>query len=441
MSYRFLFIFILLLAPITQSCVKNDSAKDSAPSPSSSSLEVPMGGNAWKVNKEAGSEDKITDNGIQSWQDENTEFNAFFRVENEGSIKLWLHAQRVEATSSLKVKIGAKEEIVEIKNTDFDDIYVGEWEVDEKGYVKVEIIGNSKEDKHFPNIKSLKIEGSAIDKETSFVENNEGSFFYWGRRGPSAHLNYLLPKDKDIQWSYNEVTVPKGEDALGSFFMSNGFGQGYFGFQVNSEQERRVLFSVWSPFETDNPEEIPEDYKIKLLRKGDGVHIGEFGNEGSGGQSFLRYDWKAGNTYKFLMKVEPIENEYTNYTAWFYAPEEADWKLIASWSRPKTNTWLTNFHSFLENFIPQEGIVERKAFFNNQWVVDVDGNWIELNQVKFSADNTARKGYRMDYAGGEENGQFYLRNCGFFDEYTTINEEFERPKTNQKPAIDLNNLP
>jgi hypothetical protein len=47
-----------------------------------------------------------------------------------------------------------------------------------------------------------------------------------------------------------EITVPVGQDPIGSYFMANGFGEGYFGFQVNSKTERRVLFSVWSPFRT-----------------------------------------------------------------------------------------------------------------------------------------------------------------------------------------------
>ena len=52
--------------------------------------------------------------------------------------------------------------------------------------------------------------------------------------------------------------VPEGNDVLGSYFMANGFAQGYFGIQVNSPTERRILFSVWSPFHTDDPSEIPD---------------------------------------------------------------------------------------------------------------------------------------------------------------------------------------
>ncbi len=61
---------------------------------------------------------------------------------------------------------------------------------------------------------------------------------------------------------------------IGSYFMANGFGQGYFGIQVNSASERRILFSVWSPFSTNNPREIPDDQRITLLKKGEPVHAG-----------------------------------------------------------------------------------------------------------------------------------------------------------------------
>ena len=97
----------------------------------------------------------------------------------------------------------------------------------------------------------------------------------------------------NAEWFYNEITVPAGNDVIGSYFMADGFKEGYFGMQVNSPTERHILFSVWSPFQTDDPASIPEDKKIILLKKGANVHAGEFGNEGSGGQSYLNYNWKA----------------------------------------------------------------------------------------------------------------------------------------------------
>lgn len=174
---------------------------------------------------------------------------------------------------------------------------------------------------------------------------------------PSVHLNYETPKDVSLQYAYSEITVPVGMDIEGSYFMANGFVEGYFGFQVNGPQERRVLFSVWSPYKTDNPKDIPEEQRIAKLASGPGVRVGEFGNEGSGGQSFLVYPWKAGVTYRFLTEVkpDPTSKEHTHYTAWFGDKSQDEWRLIASFRRPKTSTYLKGFHSFLENFNPQFG--------------------------------------------------------------------------------------
>jgi len=37
---------------------------------------------------------------------------------------------------------------------------------------------------------------------------------------------------KDVEWFYNEIFVPKDCDVVGSYYMANGFQQGYFGMQV-----------------------------------------------------------------------------------------------------------------------------------------------------------------------------------------------------------------
>lgn len=402
---------------------------------------IPVGGNTWQTTEVSGRQKSITNDGIQAWDNEAAVFHTFFRVNKAGSLKLWMRAASQEGESTVQIKIGDQSKNIVLNRQEFTDIYVGDWNLVDTGYVKIELKGIAKEGKFYPDVASYTIAGTAVEEDTKFVKNNEGNFFYWGRRGPSVHLRYPVQESMEAKWYYNEITVPEGEDVVGSYYMANGFSGGYFGIQVNSDSERRVLFSVWSPFVTDNPEDIPEDQRIKLLKKGKDVNTGEFGNEGSGGQSFLRYNWKAGNTYKFLLKGEPVGNDYTEYSAWFFAPEEEKWRLIASFSRPKTNSWLTGFHSFLENFIPEQGAFERKVIFSNQWVADKNNQWTELTDAVFSADNTARQGYRMDYGGGEGAKGFYLRNCGFFDDYTPIGTAFKRPPLKKEPEVDLNNLP
>ena len=280
-----------------------------------------------------------------------------------------------------------------------------------------------------------------MDEVTAFVRTDEGNFYYWGRRGPSVHLNYPTPAGADVEWFYNEVTVPEGQDVLGSYFMANGFAEGYFGMQVNSATERRILFSVWSPYKTDDPKSIPDDQKIKMLRKGEDVHTGEFGNEGAGGQSYLRYNWQTGNTYRFLLQGTPSGDSTTTYTAYFFAPEQGTWRLVASFKRPHTHTYLKRLHSFLENFIPDTGDKGRRVYFGNQWIRGTSGSWAELTQARFTADATARKGYRMDYAGGSDKQRFFLQNCGFFADYTEIGKEFDRTATGRGPVVELGKLP
>jgi len=178
-----------------------------------------------------------------------------------------------------------------------------------------------------------------------------------------------------------------------------------------------------------------------MLKKGPNVHTGEFGNEGSGGQSYMLYNWKAGNTYKFLVQGKPTGNNHTTYTTWFFAPELGKWQLIASFSRPQTNTYLKGLHSFLENFEPENGITTRHVLFNNQWIADNNGRWAEINKAHFTNDATAMKGYRMDYAGGIDGGAFYLKNCGFFNTYTKRGIELVRPNGGKAPDVELDKLP
>lgn len=400
-------------------------------------IEVPMAGNSWQIGDVSEGRDPISKAGIEQWNSSDKRIKAFVRVGKTGTMSVWLKA-KIDSPSTLHVTIADETKTVKLKAQDKKMSYLGDWNIPDTGYVSILLTGKPV---HLSDIETLGIHGTAVDKAVHFVKNDKGNFFYWGRRGPSTHLNYQVPENEDIAYYYNEVTVPFGNDLVGSYFMANGFSGGYFGMQVNSQTERRILFSVWSPYQTDDPKTIPLDHQIKLLKKGQHVHTGEFGNEGAGGQSYFKFNWKAGTTYKFLLKGEPVAGNYTNYTAWFFAPEMGSWKLIASFSRPQTSSWLKGFHSFLENFSPEQGIYKRKVLFGNQWVIDRKGNWHEVSKARFSADNTARVGYRLDYSGGSEEGRFYLHNFGFFDHYTPIGTTFEKTLKNNKPIIDFDKLP
>jgi hypothetical protein len=404
-------------------------------------ISLPLGGNAYS-SLHQDSERTLSNRGIVNWSNPKEYFTAYFRVSKPGTITVSLSDKPiVDGQSVLEFAINNQSKKVSFDETKSFEGKIGEWTIKDTGYVALTIKGMSKTGAKFPSIQTLSVIGTATEGKTAYVKNNEGNFFHWGRRGPSVHLNYQQPENVNAAWYYNEVTVPKGEDILGSYFMANGFGEGYFGMQVNSPTERHILFSVWSPFNTDDPKSIPESHKIKMLKKGVGVHTGEFGNEGAGGQSYLNYMWKAGNTYKFLLHGVPGKDSLTTYTAYFFAPEVNKWQLIASFTRPQTKTYLKRFHSFLENFSPVQGDLSRKVLFDNQWICDDKGVWSELKTARFTTDNTGMKGYRMDYQGGVDKGAFYLKNGGFFNDYTTPKKVLARTSIGKKPEIDFNKLP
>ena len=399
-------------------------------------LEFPLGGNAFSSARDSKT---VSNKGLVQWSDPKEHFKMYVRTTAFGKLSIGTGDFIAKEDASLSFEINGVAKTIDFVSGKPSSKIIS-WELTDTGYTTILLKGIKKQGEYFPALEKLYLEGKALTGNTAFVRNNEGNFFYWGRRGPSTHLSYTMPTNMDVTYFYNELTVPKDEDIIGSYYMANGFAEGYFGIQVNSETERRILFSVWSPFNTDDPKSIPEDQKIKMLKKGKDVYTGEFGNEGSGGQSYLKLPWKAGNTYKFLLKGVPEADSTTTYSAWFYAPEEGDWRLIASFKRPKTKTYLKRFHSFLENFIPQTGDISRKVLFNNQWVGDASGNWKELTDARFTIDNTGNVKYRLDYAGGEEKGGFFLMNCGFFDNFTPARSTFSRPAGNKQPNIDFKKL-
>ncbi|MBO0948049.1 DUF3472 domain-containing protein [Fibrella forsythiae] len=404
------------------------------------SFRVPLGGNSW-IRTATGKAATLTKDGLSDWTNPANSIDTYVRFEKAGMVRLSTYLRVPTGKSRLRVSLMGQSKEVDVQGADLAEHELGIWPVTKPGYVTISLQGISKTGKTFADVTDVGISGEPVDEQTSFVRTNDGNFFHWGRRGPSVHLRYPLPADTEAEWFYNEVTVPTGNDVIGSYYMANGFGEGYFGMQVNSPTERRILFSVWSPFQTDDPKSIPDDQKIRLARKGTGVITNDFGKEGAGGQSFLRYNWQAGQTYKFLLHAQPGPDSYTTYTAYFGAPDSANWRLIASFKRPKTTTYLKSLYSFLENFTPETGNQQREAYFGNQWIRRKEGQWQELTTCQFTGDNTARKSFRKDYAGGLQNGRFVLRNCGFFDDYTPLGSPFTRPATNQAPTIDLDRLP
>ena len=234
---------------------------------------------------------------------------------------------------------------------------------------------------------------------------------------------------------YCEVTAV--EDPVTTFYMACGWHLGYFGMQVNSPTERRLIFSVWdSGNEAVDRNKVGEENRVKLMGKGEDVSAGDFGNEGTGGHSHLKFRWKTGESQRFIVTAQPTNETFTIFSGYYFHPDKKAWILISSWKAPKEGGWLRRLHSFSENFGGSTGHLQRKALYGNQWIRTSAGLWIELTTASFSHDSTGRED-RLDRFMGVEGGQFFLSHGGFVPGFTKYGEKFSRPPLGKVPLIEL----
>lgn len=383
----------------------------------------------WRVNN-------ITQQGFENWNSMAVYCRTFFLPQKTGNIRVALRLKAPSGESRLSLQLdgnGKSYEVKVRKDTGTSIVSVGDFVIPTIGYHFIQIKGISKTGEYFPEIESVVISGPAADG----LKYNRSQY----RGAPSTHLWYQYPKDSTIAWFYNEVTVPVGVDATNAYYMTNGFSGGYSGIQLNTVTERRFIFSVWSNYNTDNPNEIPADYAVTLLSKGKDVFTGEFGNEGSGGHSHLVFPWKQGTTYKILIGAKP-KGDHTIYSCYYFAPENGKWELMAIWDKTKTDGKLfSGLYSFVENF-GSNGNDFFKAEYGNQWVCTPSGTWIELTKCSLTTTASESKHQRYDYGAGVEDNKFYMFSGGFKElNNLAPGSVIERKPNGVHPYIDFSTLP
>jgi len=370
-------------------------------------------------------------NGLH-WTDANQKITYFFYSRKAGDLTISLNVKNAIQANSLKLSIAGKDLLVNIPaSKNFKLIKVGTVSIRDSGFYTITISPVKKAGNTIADIQSIQLSGVAV---TDIHFNTKER-----RNAASVHLRYPLADSIKAAAFYNEITIPAGADIVHSYYMACGFARGYFGIQVNSETERRVIFSVWDAGkEAVDRNKVADSNKVQLMAKGEDVFADGFGNEGTGGHSHWVYPWKTGQTYKMMVTaLTDSATQTTIYTGYFFIPEEQKWKLIASFKAPHDGQTLHSLYSFNENFVGLNGQLQRKAFFGNQWVQKENGQWRELTQSTFSYDATGKAGDRIDYGGGVEDGKFYLWNGGFQKATAKYGDVFNRAATNQRPTVDL----
>jgi len=367
----------------------------------------------------------------------------YFLAEHTGRLQVQLRVKTSQPTSVLvKLDDGSRDTTIRLEGSgSYTTIDAGCFELGTAGYhfISLKPAGRNRT---LPDIPEMILSGQAAEGVLCNNSRYKGA--------PSTHLTYTIPGDSTAAWFYTEVSVPEGVNSTNAYYETNGFADGYMGIQVNSPAERRVIFSIWSSYRTDNPREIPSEYAVKLIKKGKGVFSGEFGNEGSGGHSHLVFPWKNGTTYKMLVGAKPA-GDHTIFTAWYLAPENREWRLIAQWDKTKTGgKLLSGLYSFVENF-GDNGEDYFTARYGNQWICTPSGNWVELTEARFTTTADKVRHPRFDYgagivpmdiAGGKARTWFYMYSGGFKQlNNLPAHSKIRREAGGVPPVIDLAALP
>jgi hypothetical protein len=235
----------------------------------------------------------------------------------------------------------------------------------------------------------------------------------------SVHLGYTAGEGVAF---YNEVTVETS--APGTYFCVCGWNKGYFGIQELGNGKKVVIFSVWDSNQ-NNPKAVDEDQRVKLLHKDEKVRTGRFGGEGTGGQSFLDFDWKVGATYRFLVTAK-IDGKRTEYAGYFREPDAKEWRHLITFSTVTGGKNLGGHYSFVEDFKRDKvsATKARTAVYGNGWVKTTKNEWEPITKARFTGDANPA----TNINAGIKNAKFFLATGGETKNTDTkLNEKLELP--------------
>jgi len=236
----------------------------------------------------------------------------------------------------------------------------------------------------------------------------------------SVHLSYADVPDSVV--FYTEVKPVQSAD--GTYFCVCGFSRGYYGIQELADGKKVILFSVWDPGDQNDPNSVDENQRVEHLYNHPEVRVKRFGNEGTGGQSFLDFDWKAEQTYRFAVAARRKENR-TEYASFFFHPSDNAWRHLVTFSTLTEDTRLKGYYAFIEDFRRNRLSAKktRRALFPNAWVMLPDRKWKAIEAARFTADGNPV----LNIDSGLENNQFWIATGGdLINENNKLNEVMHR---------------
>ncbi|MGL4424241.1 MAG: DUF3472 domain-containing protein [Gemmataceae bacterium] len=228
----------------------------------------------------------------------------------------------------------------------------------------------------------------------------------------SVHLGYVAPTKSRATLFTNEVTVK--QSVPGTYFNVCGFQKGYFGLQELADGKKLLIVSVWDDATGDDPKNVPDEKRTKVLAKDEAVFVKRFGNEGTGGQSFYNFDWQLDTPYRFAVSALADGPTRVAFSGHFYDPATKAWKHLITFSTPVKDSTkdarITGIYAFVEDFRRDRQSLksERSAEFKNPYLYVPVAGWQAIEKARFTAD----KNPAMTIDAGPVERGFFLSTGG-----------------------------
>jgi len=252
------------------------------------------------------------------------------------------------------------------------------------------------------------------------------------RAARSVHLGYQAPECSAFCL---EMVVKRS--VPGSYFMACGWGGGYFGIQELANGRKVAIFSVWDPTAGDDPNAVKAEDRVECLFEGEGTRIKRFGGEGTGGQCMMDFNWKSGETNRFIVTAD-VQGEKTAYSGYIWSNEKKEWKKLVTFRTRSKGKALRGLYSFIEDFRRDGRSVgeTREAEFFSVFCKPLNGGWTALNKARFTASNAVWES-KENIDAGVNGNKFYLATGGSIKQSRKLSEIIEIREPNWQLPTDL----
>jgi hypothetical protein len=154
------------------------------------------------------------------------------------------------------------------------------------------------------------------------------------------------------------------------------------------DRARRIIFSVWdSGNEAVSRGKVADENRVTLVAKAKASISGDFGNEGTGGHSHLKYNWKTGEKQRFHRHRAADEQHFHHLLRLLVPSREAAVDAHLFMARADGRRLAARIVFLQREFRRQQRPSRAQSALRKPMDSADNGAWIELTTASFSHDS------------------------------------------------------